>query len=164
MKKGIFIFLMFIGFGLLPAQNIDSSRLDKIDVVKEYRKELWKSKLNVSDKQLEEFLGVYNEYQLALRTSKRNFRRKWYAKDVDNLSESDAKEYINEALELQQTEHDLMAQYAPQFAAVVGWSKAARIKKLDREIKPLLLIKANELKVQKKPKSRTSTTKKKSKP
>ncbi len=152
MKKMIFGLMVLSYFVVLPAQNIDSNRLDKIDVVKEYRKELWKSKLDVTDKQVSDFLSVYNEYQLTLREAKRNFRKKWHLKNVDLLSETEAKEYINEALELQQTEHDLMAQYAPKFAQIIGWSKSARIKKMEREISPLLLRKANEIRIQKNPK------------
>lgn len=152
MKKMIFGLMVLSYFVVLPAQNIDSNRLDKIDVVKEYRKELWKSKLDVTDKQVSDFLSVYNEYQLTLREAKRNFRKKWHLKNVDLLSETEAKEYINEALELQQTEHDLMAQYAPKFAQIIGWSRSARIKKMEREISPLLLRKANEIRIQKNPK------------
>lgn len=153
MKKLILFFSFWLISYSLSAQRFDSSNIDKIDAVKEYRKELLKSKLNLNDKEFNAFLPIYNEHQLALRTAKRSFRRKWYTKDIDNLNASDANEYFNDALALQQKENDLLKEYGPKIAATIGWSKAVRIKKVEREMKPLLLAKANELKIEKKRKN-----------
>ncbi len=150
MKKLILFFSVWLFSYSLSAQRFDSSNIDKIDAVKEYRKELLKSKLNLNDKEFNAFLPIYNEHQLALRTAKRSFRRKWYTKDIDNLNASEAKEYFKDALDLQQKENDLLNEYGPKIAAAIGWSKAVRIKKVEREIKPLLLAKANELNIKKK--------------
>jgi len=150
MKKVIVYFSLFLFGYSLSAQSFDSSNIDKIDAVKEYRKELLKAKLSLSDKELAAFLPIYNEYQLDLRTAKRSFRRKWYTKDIDKLNPTEAKDYFNDALDLQQKEHDLLAKYGPKVAIAIGWSKAVRIKKVEREIKPLLLARANELKIEKK--------------
>ena len=150
MKKLILFFSVWLYSYSLSAQRFDSSNIDKIDAVKEYRKELLKSKLNLNDKEFNAFLPIYNEHQLALRTAKRSFRRKWYTKDIDNLNASEAKEYFKDALDLQQKENDLLNEYGPKIAAAIGWPGAVRIKKVEREIKPLLLAKANELKIEKK--------------
>lgn len=149
MKKILFFVALIAGLNVLQAQRVDSSSLSKIDVVKEYRRELFKSKLNLTDKELDAFLPVYNEHQIELRKVKRAFRRKWFTKDTDNLSNADAQEYFNDAMALQQAEQALIEKYAPLVANAIGWSKAIQVKKVENEIKPLLLQKANTLKLQK---------------
>lgn len=134
------------------AQKIDSSARGKIDAVSNYRKELFQSKLELNDKEILGFLAVYNEYQIELRKVKRAFRRKWYTKDLNQLNETEAKAYFQDASALAQKEQDLITKYAPEMAAVIGWSKTVRIKKIEKEIKPLLLDRANELKLEKGPK------------
>ena len=153
MKKSILILGFLLLQSALFSQSFDSDNVEKLEVVKEYRNELLKAKLELSDKELETFLPIYNEHQLALRTAKRSFRRKWYTKDVDNLNTEEAKEYFNDALALQQKEHDLLNEFGPKVAEVIGWSKTVKVKKVEREIKPLLLEKANALKIEKKRKS-----------
>ncbi len=149
MKKIILFVVLVAGLNFLQAQRLDSSGLNKIDVVKEYRRELFKTKLSLSDKELDAFLTVYNEHQIELRKVKRTFRRKWFSKDSDNLSNTDAQEYFNDAVALQKAEQALIEKYAPLVADAIGWSKAVRVKKVENEIKPLLLAKANTLKLQK---------------
>lgn len=149
MKKLILFVVVVAGLNFLHAQRVDSSSLNKIDVVKEYRRELFKSKLNLTDKEADAFLTVYNEHQIEMRKVKRTFRRKWFSKDSDNLSNADAQEYFNDAMALQKAENALTEKYAPLVADAIGWSKAIRIKKVESEIKPLLLEKANTIKLQK---------------
>jgi hypothetical protein len=149
MKKIILFVVLVAGLNFLQAQRVDSSSLNKIDVVKEYRRELFKTKLSLTDKELDAFLTVYNEHQIEMRKVKRAFRRKWFSKDSDNLSNADAQEYFNDAIALQKAEQALIEKYAPLVAEAIGWSKAIRVKKVENEIKPLLLAKANTLKLQK---------------
>lgn len=150
MKKSIFILGFLLLQSALFSQSFDSENVEKLEAVKEYRNELLKAKLELSDKELEAFLPIYNEHQLALRTAKRSFRRKWYTKDIDNLNTEEAKEYFNDALALQQKERDLLNEFGPKVADVIGWPKTVKVKKVEREIKPLLLEKANALKIEKK--------------
>lgn len=149
MKKLILFLVVAAGLNFLQAQRLDSSSLNKIDVVKEYRRELFKLKLNLTDKEMDVFLPVYHEHQIEMRKLKRTFRRKWFAKDSDNLSNTEAQEYFKDALALQNAENELIEKYAPLVANAIGWSKAVRVKKVENEIKPLLLEKANTLKIQK---------------
>lgn len=149
MKKLIFVVVLTLGLNYLQAQRIDSSSLNKIDVVKEYRRELFKLKLNLTDKEMDIFLPVYNEQQIEMRKVKRTFRSKWFSKDSDNLSNADAQEYFNDAMSLQKAENALTEKYALLVADAIGWSKAVRVKKVENEIKPLLLEKANTLKIKK---------------
>jgi hypothetical protein len=149
MKKIILFVVLVAGLNFLYAQRVDSSSLNKIDVVKEYRRELFKTKLSLTDKELDAFLTVYNEHQIEIRKVKRTFRRKWFSKDADNLSNAVAQEYFNDAMALQKAEQALIEKYAPLVAEAIGWSKAIRVKKVENEIKPLLLAKANTLKLQK---------------
>lgn len=159
MKKAT-LFLSMLILGVTSyAQQFDSDNAEKIDAVKEYRQQLFKEKLDLNDKQLEGFLKVYNMQQIELRSAKRTFRKKWYTFDIDKLNENQAKEYFEDAIALQKKEHDLILEFAPKLAQEIGWSKVVRVKKVEREIKPLLLEKANELKIEKKRRSASKKAK-----
>ena len=97
--------------------------------------------------------------QIELRSAKRTFRKKWYTFEIDKLNENQAKEYFEDAIALQKKEHDLILEFAPKLAQEIGWSKVVRVKKVEREIKPLLLEKANELKIEKKRRSASKKAK-----
>ena len=112
MKKNILFAFLIIVCLSATAQRIDTSDVSKIDALKEYREELFKSKLPLSDKEAKAFFPIYDQYQLELRNSKREFRKKWYKKDMENLSESEAREYLNDAIALQQKEVELLKNYS----------------------------------------------------
>jgi len=158
MKKAALLLNILILGITSYAQKIDSDNAEKIDAVKEYRQQLLKEKLDLNDKQLEGFLKVYNKQQIELRSAKRNFRKKWYTFDLDNLNENQAKEYFDDANALQKKEQDLIMEFAPKLAQEIGWAKVVRVKKVEREIKPLLLEKANELKIEKKRRLKSKKT------
>ncbi len=144
----LFAILMIVGSTAF-AQRIDTSDVSKIDALKDYREELFKSKLPLNDKEAKAFFPIYDQYQLELRNSKREFRKKWYKKDLENLSESDAREYLNEAIALQQKEVELLKNYSNKMGEVIPMSKVIKVKRVEREIRVLLIDKANEMDLKK---------------
>jgi hypothetical protein len=149
MKKNILFAFLIIVCLSATAQRIDTSDVSKIDALKEYREELFKSKLPLSDKEAKAFFPIYDQYQLELRNSKREFRKKWYKKDMENLSESEAREYLNDAIALQQKEVELLKNYSNKMGEVIPMNKVIKVKRVEREIRDLLIDKANEMDLRK---------------
>jgi anion-transporting ArsA/GET3 family ATPase len=139
-----------------PPPTMEMDEEAKLDELKDYREDLFKQKLKLTDAEAKEFFPIFDEYQLELRKSKRAFRKKWYPKNVDELSDSEAKEYFNDAVSLQQNEIDLLKKYSNKLADVIGMNRVVKMPRIQREVRTLLVMKADEMEIKKreKPKRR----------
>lgn len=133
-----------------PPPPMEMDEEAKLDELKDYREDLFKQKLKLTDAEAKEFFPIFDEYQLELRKSKRAFRKKWYPKNVDELSDSEAKEYFNDAVALQQNEIDLLKKYSNKLSDVIGMNRVVKIPKVQREVRTLLVMKADEMEIKKK--------------
>ncbi len=149
MKNILLITILLLTGWSVNAQRIDTSDVSKIDALKDYREELFKSKLPLSDKEAKAFFPIYDQYQLELRNSKREFRKKWYKRDMENLSETEAREYLNDAIALQQKEVELLRNYSNKMGEVIPMTKVIKVKRVEREIRELLIDKANDMDLRK---------------
>jgi anion-transporting ArsA/GET3 family ATPase len=161
MKRVFYALMSFMFFALSanllaqgPPPPMEMDEEAKLDELKEYREELFKQKLKLTDSEAKEFFPVFDEYQLELRKSKRAFRKKWYPKNVDELSDSEAKEYFNDAVALQQNEIDLLKKYSNKLADVIGMNRVVKMPKIQREVRTLLVMKADEMEIKKREKPR----------
>jgi anion-transporting ArsA/GET3 family ATPase len=137
-----------------PTPPIEMDEEAKLDELKDYREDLFKQKLKLTDAEAKEFFPIFDEYQLELRKSKRAFRKKWYPKNVDELSDSEAKEYFNDAVALQQNEIDLLKKYSNKLADVIGMNRVVKMPRIQREVRTLLVMKADEMEIKKREKPR----------
>lgn len=133
-----------------PPPPMEMDEEAKLDELKDYREDLFKQKLKLTDAEAKEFFPIFDEYQLELRKSKRAFRKKWYPKNVDELNDTEAKEYFNDAVSLQQNEIDLLKKYSNKLADVIGMNRVVKIPKVQREVRTLLVMKADEMEIKKK--------------
>jgi len=148
MKRIIISFLLFFFTSSLFAQE-ESTDMDKFEELRDYRNELMKKELKLSDEESVEFFKLYNSYVKELRTERKKFRRKWFPKDIDNLGETEAKQYLKEAIALQQFEVDLLKKYSTDMAPKIGYSKVVLMKKAERTVNKKLVQRANELGIEK---------------
>ena len=148
MKRIIISFLLFFFTSSLFAQE-ESTDMDKFEELRDYRNELMKKELKLSDEESVEFFKLYNSYLKELRTERKKFRRKWFPKDIDNLGETEAKQYLKEAIALQQFEVDLLKKYSTDMAPTIGYSKVVLMKKAERTVNKKLVKRANELGIEK---------------
>jgi len=148
MKRIIISFLLFFFTSSLFAQE-ESTDMDKFEELRDYRNELMKKELKLSDEESVEFFKLYNSYVKELRTERKKFRRKWFPKDIDNLGETEAKQYLKEAIALQQFEVDLLKKYSSDMAPKIGYSKVVLMKKAERTVNKKLVQRANELGIEK---------------
>jgi len=127
----------------------DAIEMDKFEELRDYRNGLLKDELKLSDQEATEFFKLYNSYVKELRIERKKFRRKWFPKDIENLIETEAKQYLEEAIALQQFEVDLLKKYSSQMAPKIGYSKVILVKKAERVVNKKLIEKANELGIEK---------------
>jgi len=148
MKRIIISFLLFFFTSSLFAQE-ESTDMDKFEELRDYRNELMKKELKLTDEESVEFFKLYNSYVKELRTERKKFRRKWFPKDIDNLGETEAKQYLKDAIALQQFEVDLLKKYSTDMAPKIGYSKVVLMKKAERTVNKKLVQRANELGIEK---------------
>lgn len=148
MKRIIISFLLFVFTSSLFAQE-EATDMDKFEELRDYRNELMKKELKLTDEESVEFFTLYNSYVKELRTERKKFRRKWFPKDIDNLGETEAKQYLKEAIALQQFEVDLLKKYSTDMAPKIGYSKVVLMKKAERTVNKKLVQRANELGIEK---------------
>jgi hypothetical protein len=148
MKRIIISFLLFFFTSSLFAQE-ESTDMDKFEELRDYRNELMKKELKLTDEESVDFFKLYNSYVKELRTERKKFRRKWFPKDIDNLGETEAKQYLKEAIALQQFEVDLLKKYSSDMAPKIGYSKVVLMKKAERTVNKKLVQRANELGIEK---------------
>lgn len=148
MKRIIISFLLFVFTSSLFAQE-EATDMDKFEELRDYRNELLKKELKLTDEESVEFFTLYNSYVKELRTERKKFRRKWFPKDIDNLGETEAKQYLKEAIALQQFEVDLLKKYSTDMAPKIGYSKVVLMKKAERTVNKKLVQRANELGIEK---------------
>ena len=148
MKRIIISLLLFFFTSSLFAQE-ESTDMDKFEELRDYRNDLMKKELKLTDEESVEFFKLYNSYVKELRTERKKFRRKWFPKDIDNLGETEAKQYLKEAIALQQFEVDLLKKYSTDMAPKIGYSKVVLMKKAERTVNKKLVQRANELGIEK---------------
>lgn len=148
MKRIFLSFLLLFFTCQLIAQD-DAIDMDKFEELRDYRNDLMKEELKLTDQEAVEFFKIYNSYVKELRIERKKFRRKWFPKNIDNLSESEAKQYLDEAIALQQYEVDLLKKYSIEMAPKIGYSKVILVKKAERTVNRKLVEKANELGIEK---------------
>jgi len=148
MKRIIISFLLFFFTSSLFAQE-EATDMDKFEELRDYRNDLMKKELKLTDEESVEFFRLYNSYVKELRTERKKFRRKWFPKDIDNLGETEAKQYLKEAIALQQFEVDLLKKYSTDMAPKIGYSKVVLMKKAERTVNKKLVQRANELGIEK---------------
>jgi hypothetical protein len=148
MKRIILSFLLLFFTCSLFAQE-EATDMDKFEELRDYRNELMKKELKLTDEESVEFFKLYNSYVKELRTERKKFRRKWFPKDIDNLGETEAKQYLKEAIALQQFEVDLLKKYSTDMAPKIGYTKVVLMKKAERTVNKKLVERANELGIEK---------------
>lgn len=148
MKRIFLSFLLLFFTCQLIAQD-DAIDMDKFEELRDYRNDLMKEELKLTDQEAVEFFKIYNSYLKELRTERKKFRRTWFPKDINNLSETEAKKYLDAAIALQQFEVDLLKKYSTEMAPKIGYSKVILVKKAERTVNLKLIEKANELGIEK---------------
>lgn len=140
--------LIFMIPGKTMAQS-DSSRKAGLEVLKQKRKELWIAKLSLTETEAKNFFPIMDEYQLKLRTAKQEFRKKWKGKKPEDLTETEASSYLDDALKLRETELELFKTYSAKLRTVIPAKKVVKVPKVEKEIERELKVILREMRKKK---------------
>lgn len=153
MKQLFFIIATLLAFTVLTPLNSqaqkktraygnhsDSTRKAEIEMLKQKRKELWISKLSLTETEATNFFPIMDEYQLKLRTARKEFRKKWKGKKPEELTETEAASYLDDALKLRETELELFKTYSAKLRTVIPATKVVKVPKAEKEIEKELKL------------------------
>lgn len=136
--------MAFFAPNFAVAQKDSIKRARAEELIKK-RKELWTTKLSLTETEAKNFFPLVDEYQLKLRAARQEFRKKWKGKKPEDLTETEASTYLDDALKLRETELNLFKTYSAKFRTVIPAKKVVRIPKVEKEIEKELKIYLREM-------------------
>ena len=97
-------------------------------------------KVELTTDQAQKFWPVYNEYETKRRELMRNYRS-GYRRNLDEMSEQEAKARIEEMFETKEKELELEKEYAARYQRIITTKQLIRLYRAEREFTKLLLKK-----------------------
>jgi hypothetical protein len=146
--------LLILGFAFLAlplaGQNKrpqrDSIKQAHLEILNEYRLELFKSELGLTDVEVGKVMQIYNPYLKEVNQLKRSFRKKWRKRDKSQYTEAEANAYLIDVFALRTNELELLKKVCNDLKPILPTSKIILLTDLEKEIKRKLIKKARELK------------------
>lgn len=124
--------------------NRDSMRQAKMEELKKLRKDLLIKKLELTDAEAEKFFPIYDEYQLKLRQSQKEFHKKWKGKKPEDLTEEEAIQFLDDATAAREKEVALFKEYSEKLKAAIPAKKIVILPRVEREVRKELIDKARD--------------------
>lgn len=124
----------------------DSARKARMEELKQYRHDLFVKKLKLTETEEAGFFPIYDEYQLKLREAKRSFRKKWKEKKPEDLTEEEAKVFLEDAIAARENEVELFKTYSEKLKAVIPVKKIVVLPHVEKEVQRELIEKFKGMK------------------
>lgn len=129
----IFLFFCAVTFGSTVAiaqdrsENVEAAKIAYIT-----------DKVDLSPEQAQKFWPVYNEFESKRRELMKSYRS-GFRRDLDELSEQEARERINQVLDIKEKELELEKEYASKYQKVLSSKQILQLYRAEREFTKLLL-------------------------
>jgi hypothetical protein len=95
-------------------------------------------RLQLSEKQMAEFMPVYNNYENELKGIRKSYFKKYKGMDVSQANDATAKQYIDDNLDYQQDVITLKRKYNDSFLHVITPQQLSELNKAEREFTQML--------------------------
>ena len=95
-------------------------------------------KIELTPEQAQKFWPVYNEYESKRRELMRNYRG-GYRRNLDEVSEQEAKERIEEMFDTKEKELALEKEYVAKYQRIISTKQVIQLYRAEREFTKLLL-------------------------
>lgn len=127
---GMLILISLTSYGQDKAamQKIESARIALIT-----------ERLELTPDQAEKFWPLYREYNLQRRQMREEFRNTRQSADLQNLSEEQSKELMQQTMNLKQQELNLERKYAERMTQVISTQQMLRLRNAEKEFQQRLL-------------------------
>ncbi len=127
----LFLFCFFIG-----AVNAQERRQDKNARIKAMRATYITERLNLTVEEAQLFWPIFNEYEAKRRSIQQSFNHK---QDIENMSEKEAEDFINQSFAKEQQILDLKRTYFEKFKVAIPINKIAKLPKIEKNFRQELL-------------------------
>ncbi|MEI6311906.1 MAG: hypothetical protein WCP57_06590 [Bacteroidota bacterium] len=135
MKNTILVSLLFIYVVIAQAQSTNpSQRKEKIEAM---RNAYITSQMNLTPEEAQKFWPVYNEYHTELDNLERPLKS--IGKTIDQMSETEAKQFIYKELELENQRYAINKKFADKFLLIISAKKLIKLKQAEREFKKMMI-------------------------
>lgn len=126
--------------GFVEDDEIPSTALDRVQA---QRAAFITEKIDMTSQEAEKFWPVFNEYE----DEERRIRKRYLqGRRIINMSDAEARKFIESRFEMEQELLDLKRKYFLRLADIISPRKLANFNRADREFKKLLLnrIRSNQ--------------------
>lgn len=154
MKSLIYFVPLFLGLTITNAQvqKTESAPYKKENYLKmspnekrttwrQYKQNILIKDLAITEKNQEQFKTLYKEYQDTQRTIKDLFQRNF---EINDLSEKEANQKLEESFKLAQALLDNRKAYAKKFSSILSQKQILQMFQTEGRIRNLLMDKRNE--------------------
>lgn len=126
-----------------PGRENKKENFEKIEAAK---KEYFTQELKLTDKESERFWSIYDEYKKSERENRKNMKKitKEFKSNLDSIPENDVKSKMETIFELEKEEIELKKRYYSNISDVVGYKRATKALRLEREFKKELMERVNK--------------------
>ncbi|GAB3830804.1 hypothetical protein [Pontibacter rugosus] len=140
MKHHILVLLLLFAFafGGSTALAQDSRSNDRKENIEAAKTAFLTDKMGLSAEQSQKFWPLYNEYEAKRRELIKTYRN-GYRKDVEALSEQDAKARIDNMFSTKERELELEKEYATKYQRVISNRQLIKLYRAEREFTKMLL-------------------------
>jgi hypothetical protein len=148
MKKTVFLTIIWLLCSMAafaqPGKNMEQAE-ERIEAM---RVAFITDKLRLTPEESQNFWPVYNQYQDELKGLRGKLRPK---KEVFEMSDSEAENFIRDHLDMEQKELDLKRAYFERLRKVIPFRKIAMLGRLEQQFKEKLLQRIAERREGKQP-------------
>ncbi|WP_230407061.1 hypothetical protein [Pontibacter cellulosilyticus] len=131
------ILILFCVFGLASTSVQAQERNENVEAAKVA---YITDKIELTADQAQKFWPIYNEYETKRRELMRNYRS-GYRRNLEEMSEQEAKARIDEMFDTRERELALEKEYAARYQRVISTKQLIKLYRAERDFTKLLLKK-----------------------
>lgn len=131
------ILLLLCALGFVSTSALAQERNENVEAAKVA---YITDKVELTADQAQRFWPIYNEYEAKRRDLMRNYRS-GYRKNLDDMSEQEAKARIDEMFDTKEKELALEKEYAARYERVITTKQLIKLYRAERDFTKLLLKK-----------------------
>lgn len=139
--KSIILLLFFTGISLFSFSQENQNKEKRGEKIKKLKVAYFTEELNLTVAESEKFWPIYNEMEEKLKTNRKDNKKviDEISKNVDTYTDEDYKKSVNKIFENDINQTTIKKDYYAKIAAVIGYKKATKLLKLEKEFKQKLL-------------------------
>lgn len=140
------LIILFVMLGLVTtsfAQPQGKKSAEHREKIKEWRMAYITDKLELTEEESIRFWPIYNEREKTLRAITKE-KRALRLNDIETMSDKEAEQAIEKHFEFRQRELDVHKSCFGKLKSVIPAKKLARLPRVEREFKKMLLKKMND--------------------